>query len=362
MEQQVRHTLGVVWALTMVCCLLVIMACVPNETVVASYPLNSIDSIDELAQQATTAEVAKVAGGPALKLEGLLLVPEVELTNLGVEVEILAEQACYPGIVFRLTDSTSFELAYAVPHASGQPDAIQYDPVFGGSNTWQLHSGPAYQQSAQVPIGEWFTLRLEVEGERAVVQVGDQPPLVVERLSHGTRRGRVGLWTFRPAFFRNLKVSVPRALDDLCGVVPVAPSETITEWHLEGVGEVACELNGVLNLNRFLAPTPDEVRLTRRFEAGSAGEVELGVGFSDTLALRLDGELLFEGENTFKGFDDLASRGWVAVSSVPVRAHVAAGEHELEATLRMTEPFGWGQIITLSGPNLRLLPVTEKLP
>ena len=211
-------------------------------------------------------------------------------------------------------------------------------------------------------MGEWFTLRLDVEGERAVVQLGDQPPLVVERLSYGTRQGRIGLWSFRPAFFRNLKVTGPRALDELIGVAPVAPPKTITEWHLEGAGAVACEPNGVLNLNRFLAPTPDEVRLRRRFEAGSAGEVELGVGFSDALALRLDGELLFEGENTFKGIDKLANRGWVEVGPEPVRAHVVAGEHELEATLRMTEPFGWGQIITLSGPDLRLLPVTEKSP
>jgi hypothetical protein len=356
MGQSMRQTLGVVWTLIMISGLLVIMACVPNETVIASYPL---DSIGELAQHAPTAEVVEVAGGPALRLEGLLLVPEIELTNLGVEVEIFAEKACYPGIVFRFTDSSSFELAYAVPHASGQPDAIQYDPVFGGSNTWQLHAGPAYQQSAQVTMGEWFTLRLDVEGERAVVQVGDQPPLVVEHLSHGTHPGRVGLWTFRPAVFRNLKVTVPRTLDDLAGVAPVAPPNTITEWYLEGAGAVACEPNGVLNVNRFLAPAPDEVRLRRRFEAGSAGEVELGVGFSDTMALRLNGELLFEGANIFSGFDEVASRGWVQLSPEPIRAHVEAGEHELEATLEMTEPFGCGHIITMTGPDLRLLPISE---
>ena len=359
MEQLMRKTLGVVWTLAAICCLLGTMACVPNETVFASYALDSIDSIDELTQHASTAEVVEVLGGRALRLEGLLLVPGVELDNVGIEVEILAEKACYPGIVFRFTDRMNYELAYAVPHANGQPDAIQYDPVFGGSNTWQLHTGPAYQQNAQVAMGEWFTLRLNVEGERAVVQVGDQPPLVVERLSHRTRRGRVGLWTFRPAYFRNLKVTLHRALDHLTGVAPAAPPKTITEWHLEGTGAVTCEPNGVLNLNRFLASTPDEVRLRRRFEAGSAGEVELGVGFSDTLALRLDGELVFEGSNTFKGFDVLASRGWVEVGPEPVRAHVKVGEHEIEATIKMTEPFGWGQIITLSGPDLRLLPVTE---
>jgi len=356
MKQLIRQIPGVVRALMMICCLLVAMACAPTETVIASYPL---DSVGELVQHPSKAEVVEVAGGPALKLEGLLLVPEIELANLGVEVEIFAEQACYPGIVFRFADPTSFELAYAVPHASGLPDAIQYDPVFGGSNTWQLHSGPAYQQSAEVPTREWFTLRLDVEGERAVVQVGDQPPLVVEHLSHDIRQGSVGLWTFRPAVFRNLRVTAPRSLDGLAGVTREAPPNTITEWHLEGVGAVACEPSGVLNLTRFQAPPPDGVRLSRRFETGAAGEVELGIGFSDTLALRLDGELLFEGSNTFTGFEELADRGWVELRPETVRAHVEAGEHELEASLTMTEPFGWGHIITVTGQDLRLLPISE---
>jgi hypothetical protein len=115
----------------------------------------------------------------------------------------------------------------------------------------------------------------------------------------------------------------------------------------------------VLNLNRFLVPSSDEVRLRRRFKVGHAGEVELGVGFSDLLVLRLDGVLLFEGLNEFKGFDEPADRGWVEVGPAAVRARVEAGEHELEATLRMTEPFGWGHIITMTGQDLRFLPISE---
>lgn len=352
----VARNSALLWTLAMICCLLGTVACVPLETVYASKPL---DSVDGLSLHASTAEVVEVAGVPALRLEGMVLLPELELINAGIEVEIFAEQPCYPGIVFRVAGETDYELAYAVPHASDLPDAIQYDPVFGGCNTWQLHSGAAYQQRAVVPMGEWFTLRVDVEGERAVIRVGDQRPLVVERLSHEERPGQVGLWTFRPAHFRNLRVALHRSLDDLDGVLPEAPANTITEWHLEGGGPVVCEPNGVLNLNRYLAPSPEAVRLVHRFETGSAGEVELGLGFSDSLVLRLDGELLLEGSNTFKGFDSLADRGWVEVGPEPVRAWVEAGQHELEASLKMTEPFGWGQIITLSGADLNLLPAAD---
>jgi len=75
-------------------------------------------------------------------------------------VEIFAEAPCYPGIAFRVKDPGDLELAYVVPHASGQWDAIQYDPVFNGSNTWQVYHGPPYQAAATVPTGEWLTLRV----------------------------------------------------------------------------------------------------------------------------------------------------------------------------------------------------------
>ncbi len=355
MDQLLVRQLGdVLWTTVLFSYLLVNMGCSPFETLYASKPL---DSIEGLELHASTAEVVELAGAAALRLEGMVLLPELKLVNAGIEVEILAEQPCYPGIVFRLADQDSYELAYAVPHASGLPDAIQYDPVFGGCNTWQLHSGAAYQQRAEVPMGRWFTLRIDVEEERAVIRVDDQEPLVVERLARETRAGRVGLWSFRPAHFRNLRVALHRRLDDLNGVMPAAPAGAVTAWHLEGNGPVTCEPNGVLNLNRYLAPTVGEVRLQRRFVTASAGEVALGLGFSDTVSVRLDGELLFEGSSTFKGFEDLSDRGWVQLGPEPLRARLEAGEHVLETTLGLTEPFGWGQIVTLRGAGLALLPV-----
>jgi len=52
-------------------------------------------------------------------------------------VLIGADEPAYPGIAFRVADVLNFELAYAVPHVSGQWDALQYDPVFHG---WAVRS------------------------------------------------------------------------------------------------------------------------------------------------------------------------------------------------------------------------------
>jgi len=127
--------------------------------------LHCLDTLDDLEICGAKAQIVKEADGKALELEGMVLISDLELENVGIEVEILAPAPCYSGIVFRFSDSRDFELAYAVPVASDQSDAIQYDPVFNGSNTWQLHTGPAYQKQATIPTGAWFTLRVDVEGE-----------------------------------------------------------------------------------------------------------------------------------------------------------------------------------------------------
>jgi hypothetical protein len=332
-----------------------------GETVVReqSY-VNRLDSLDSLEIHASTARIVDEDGGKALELEGVALIPNLRLENVGIEVEILATAPCYPGVAFRYSDMAAFELAYAVPGVSGQSDAIQYDPVFNGSNTWQLHTGPAFQKQATVPMGEWFTLRVDAKGGRAVIQVGEQPPLIVERLSHGETAGRIGLWSYRPAKFRNLRVTPPRSLESLSGEYPEAPSGAIDAWWLEGAGTVSCEPNGVLNLNRYLAAPDTLARLVRSFHVDSETDLELAFGFSDELRLNLDGKVLFEGAHTFSGFDSESSRGWVLPESSRLVRHVSAGRHELEAWLRVTEPFGWGLMIALRGEGVGLLPPVEK--
>jgi hypothetical protein len=44
-------------------------------------------------------------------------------------VLIGADEPAYPGIAFYVADVLNFELAYTVPHVSGQWDALQYNCV-----------------------------------------------------------------------------------------------------------------------------------------------------------------------------------------------------------------------------------------
>lgn len=306
-------------------------------------------------QQAGTAEIATFAGHRALRLDGLALLPDLTLGDGCVEVAIAAEGPGYPGIAFRAADDRDYELAYAQPHTSWQWDALQYDPVIGGSNTWQLYNGPAYQEAVPVPTGEWFKLRVVMQGNRAAIRLNRERTLFVVRLAHRRAAGGVGVWTYRPAYFRDLRIGPAPELP-AAGVLPLAPTGTIAEWSLEGAGVVACEPGGTLNLNRHLPVTAGHARLTRRFETVAAGAVDVAFGFSDDLALQLDGETVYTGTNTFTGFADRAARGYVEPGAHVVRRVLAPGEHTLQAALKVTEGFGWGLHLALRGRHARLLP------
>jgi hypothetical protein len=193
----------------------------------------------DLEIHAAQAEVITWRGREALRLEdGLALVPNHRVADASLAVQIGADEPAYPGIAFRVADALNFELAYAVPHVSGQWDALQYDPVFHGSNTWQVYHGPSYQGATQVPTGRWFRLKVDFSGARAAVSVDGQPPLVVERLAHPTATGLFGLWTYRPAYFCDLRVSTGDGLDIPQGEMPSAAEGTVEAWFVEGYGVV----------------------------------------------------------------------------------------------------------------------------
>jgi hypothetical protein len=315
-----------------------------------------LTDVRQLCIRASEADVVTWQERRALRLNGLVLIPDLSLADASIEVEIGTEGAAYPGIVFRAADTMNYELAYAQPHTSGQWDAIQYDPVFHGSNTWQLYHGDNYQHEADIPLNQWFTLRVDFACDRAAIRVNRQPPLVVPRLAHSQHQGLIGIWTYLPAYFRNLRVmdcDFP-ASAALPSEVEPAPT-TVTEWFLDGYGAVTCEPHGSLNVNRYVPLSAGEVQLSRRFETAVDGEVEIHFGFSDKLALKLDGNVIYEGHHLYHSSPKWEHRGYVAPERC-LKPWVRAGAHQLVANLKVSEYFGWGMNLSLSGQQVLLLP------
>ena len=169
----------------------------------------------------------------------MALIPNYKTTDACIEVLIGADGSAYPGVAFRLADKLNYELAYTVPQVSGEWDALQYDPVFHGSNTWQVHHGPSYQRAAQVPTGCWFRLKMDFCGNRAAVSVDGQLPLVVDRLACSAAAGLFGLWTYLSAYFCDLQVSACSEQDIPHGEKPNTAEDTVEAWFAEGYGVVS---------------------------------------------------------------------------------------------------------------------------
>ncbi len=300
---------------------------------------------EKLERHCLSAVTAEFQGSPALRLEnGLVLLPDFSGQDLSMEVWIAAEGPCYSGLVFRLADTDNYELAYAQPHSSGGWDALQYDPVFHRSNTWQVYHGPCYQHAAIIPTGRWFKLSLDVNGTRAAVSVDDQPPLVVEQLAYTPVPGRVGIWTYLPAYFKDLRVFPGRGIST-AGEVPSLLDGTVKNWQLQGVGEVTVEPNGALNLNRRLPVSASPAHLAHRFSVPQAQQVEFAFGFSDKLTLVIDGQPIFHNENLWQGMQaGYDTHGYVIAGQHHASLWLDAGEHELTASLSASEGFGWGLV------------------
>ena len=313
--------------------------------------------VADLRVRAEGAEVVTWQGREALRLQnGLAVIPGPQMADATIEVMIGTEGAAYPGVAFRAVDVLNFELAYAPPHSSGRWDALQYDPVCHGSNTWQVYSGPCYQREAQVPTGGWYRLRVSYHGSRAAVSVDGQPPLIVEKLAYPARPGMIGVWAYLPAHFCDLRVSTCDGLDGPAGILPHIPDGVVEEWFVEGFGVVVGELHGVVNLNSHLPMSAGEARLNRRFELADEAPVRFEFGFSDALSLELDGQTVFSGENTYQGGDDPATQGYVELGAHTIRRTLEGGPHLLTAALRVSEGFGWGLAFAAHGEGLRWLP------
>lgn len=273
----------------------------------------------------------------------------------------------FSGVAWHARDEANYEHFYLRPHQSGFVDATQYTPVFHGVSGWQLYHGPGYGAPIEIRPGAWMPVRVVVSGRRCEVTVGDGPPqLVVRELLLGPGGGRVGLTAsrFGPGYFADFRV---RALErpPLVGAPPPAPPpapDRVERWEvsspfpaarLDGVtfldpadvgdltwSALEAEPTGITNLARLHGLAEGDTVVARvRVHADETRAVRVAFGYSDSVRVYANGQLLYVGDNgyqtrdyrylgTIGAFDEL----W------PV---LEAGENEL--AFAVGESFGgWG--------------------
>ena len=304
---------------------------------------------------------AELAGRAAVRLSGtgVLVRPHGVTLHDGVleaDFAVTAERS-FHGLAWRIADESNYESFFVRPHQVGNPDAIQYTPVFNGLSAWQLYHGNGFWQPARFPINEWFTVRVEFADDRVRAHVAGSVVLECTRLRHAARPGQVGILVGGDdLLLGGLRWSSESPL------LPALPSEPLLEgivsrWEVsEAFAErdlekqlaadhawtpLAAEPSGLADLARVNAvrDEADTVLVRAVVHADRARHVPVELGFSDRAVVQLNGRPLYRGDDSYRSRDYrfLGSIGWFDTVYLPLEQ----GPNEL--VIAVSESFGgWG--------------------
>jgi hypothetical protein len=221
------------------------------------------------------------------------------------------------------------------PHQVGNPDAVQYTPVFNGLGGFQIYHGPGYWAETSFPLDDWFRIRVAFCGTRAEVYVADleDPALVIRELKRPVEQGRVGivaggigdgpeihlaefgyedavaLRAPEPALpvpvegvVASWLVSDPFPESALAGSIPSLDASLIAArtWST-----LAAEPTGLADLARLngIRDGRNTVFARTELRAEQAGTRTLELGFSDRAVVFLNGRALFRGDDSYRSRD-----------------------------------------------------------
>jgi sugar lactone lactonase YvrE len=303
-------------------------------------------------------------------IAGAAHLKDVEFKNGVIEFDIAVDGSrSYPGIMFRVQSEGEYEQFYLRPHRAGlYPDALQYTPVFNGVAGWQLYHGDGFTAGAEIPIGEWVHVRLEVKGTQARVYVGegDRPALVIDDLKHGISRGSIGLVGERDgsAYFSDFRYELRDDLTFDPAPQQKTPQGTITEWEVSRAFKtnrvnpkqypsfftvflaqwktVHSEPSGLVDVSRYVETRgsgPDCVLARKVVQSDSRQEVKLSFGYSDEVTVFLNGRRVFWGNSAYRSRD----RSFLGVVGLNDAAYLTLEKGRNEILLIVAERFGgWG--------------------
>jgi len=278
----------------------------------------------------------------------------------------------YLGIAFRIASLTGFECIYFQPHTSGKRDAVQYDPIFNMSATWQLYNGESFQAVADIPTKEWFHVKIEVRGDFAKVYLDNNPIETLSvKLKHDLTSGGVGVYSYHPANFKNFKVtkfntiavsqnqagtntenetyisswlvSEPYNNYDFKIEMPFLNDSLITAYH-----QIETEEGYLMNLNRYFTKSKTKNTVLAKVVLNSeiAQKKNFHFGYSDRIKVYLNSTELFTGDNSFHESESYADRGYVSDKQETIELPLVKGENEIILEIA-EEKFGWGFIARL---------------
>lgn len=286
-------------------------------------------------------------GKEALVLrQGGVFLEDAAFLNGVIDVDIsFPKDRAFPGVVFRMVDADNYENFYVRPHASGNPDATQYTPVYNGVAAWQLYHGDGYTTAATFRHDEWHHLRIVVNGMTADVFLDDMetPLLKVPRLKRQPEAGMLGL-TAGQAPVRYANFSYTLSGTPVEAPTPEMPAPGIvTEWQIsnlvsdtlfevEAIDEAMknsltwtrqqSEATGLVNLAQYVQRREGYNTVVARLDIASerAQIKPLLFGFSDVVLVFINDRIVYNGADTFQSRDErfLGTIGYFDALALPL--------------------------------------------
>ena len=237
----------------------------------------------------------------------------------------------FAGVKFRMQDDENCEEFYVRMHQSGNPDAVQYQPVYNGLGAWQLYHGENHSTAISFKPNVWMHIRLIIFGDQMEIYVDDmeKPQLYVYDLKRDEKKGYLGLWGSTTCYFANFKVTPLKAnsLKSAKKERPKMESGTFASWsvsepfsskQLESATTLPNELvkkltwktlesdfTGVANLAKVAAREDNKNMVLAKIviESESDQVKELKFGYSDQARIYFNNKVLYQGNRIFRSRD-----------------------------------------------------------
>ncbi|MEL7532862.1 MAG: hypothetical protein AAFN10_16200 [Bacteroidota bacterium] len=265
--------------------------------------------------------------------DGTARLPEVAFKNgiIEYDVNFPADRGFF-GLHFRITDPQNHEEYYMRAHQSGNPDAMQYTPVYNGLSGWQLYHGPGHGVAHEWRYDEWMHLKFVINDQQMEVYIDDMetPAFHAFELKRELATGYLGVYNFlaSPHFanFSYQKIEDPE-IKTAAPKLPPMPAATVLNWQVsdgfkaaELAGKTylpeemsvqrswktyAIEYTGTLNLAQRSGTTDKINTVLARFTIESETEQikQLDFGYSDIAKVYVNGTLVYSGQRQFRSRD-----------------------------------------------------------
>jgi len=348
--------------------IVIFIFCLSNSSCFAQNDITHVplDAQSWLVPDGVKAVFEEFDGRATVMLNGTISAINHEFSNGVIEVDVYANQKrSFAGISFRQQDGTSEEV-YMRMHKSGQPDAVQYTPIYNRESSWQLYD--ELQTNTRFLNEGWNTLRIEVVGDRSQVLINGSKVLVVQDLKTDLLTGGVGLFSLFGNRFSNFRysdeeIAIPSEKEERAQRLP----GIITKWNLSeaqnfiaedldynmfsamSMIEVSTENSGLLPISKFrkkpssgnFEQNPEAYAVALTTFSGIAGEYkQFSFDYSDKIIVYFNGERIFSGNNAFRAKGNLF-KGNLRINTNTIYLPLKEGANTLHCVV-IDRANGWG--------------------